>query len=220
MHHTQLTLSHGAGGGAPLCAHTVRDSLPRGGRCCRLMHLDWHHQQLWLWSDPWLCLSVRWWLVGRGGLRNTLRTAERWWAGHWVGSGTVKILLVTGEERRSISRQCPLHKGSENSLKGHPWTKALCTRRLSWHHRMHRACLPGRWWSLRGPRTVCCGPRVISPPAPAGGGGIPGEIGNPLGIHTMVKKHWVLSGKTEGTHGGNFRPDRQELKGQGLIKTG
>ncbi len=37
--HTQLTLSRGAGGGAPLRAHTVRGILPRGGRCCRLTHL-------------------------------------------------------------------------------------------------------------------------------------------------------------------------------------
>ncbi len=48
-----------------------------------------------------------------GGLRHALRAAGRWWAGHWVGSGTGEILLGTGGERRSISRQCPLHKSGE-----------------------------------------------------------------------------------------------------------
>ncbi len=38
--HTQLTLSRGAGGGAPLRAHTVHGVLPQDGRSCRLTHLD------------------------------------------------------------------------------------------------------------------------------------------------------------------------------------
>ncbi len=38
--HTQLTLSHGAGGGVPLRIHTIRGVLPQGRRRCRLTHLD------------------------------------------------------------------------------------------------------------------------------------------------------------------------------------
>ncbi len=37
--YNQLTLSRGAGGGAPLRAHTVHGWLPRGGHCRRLSHL-------------------------------------------------------------------------------------------------------------------------------------------------------------------------------------
>ncbi len=117
----QLTLSRGAGGGAPLRAHTVRGILPRGRLYCRLSHLDWRHQRLWLRSDPQHCRSVRRWLVGRGGLRlsvsgglgHALCAAGRWWAGHWVGSGSGEIILLGDCEERSISRQSPLHEGGE-----------------------------------------------------------------------------------------------------------
>ncbi|KAL0150470.1 hypothetical protein M9458_054287 [Cirrhinus mrigala] len=37
----------------------------------------------------------------------------KWWAGLWAWSGTDEIILGTDGEWRSVSCQCPLHKGSE-----------------------------------------------------------------------------------------------------------
>ncbi len=102
--HTQLTLSRGAGGGAPLRAHTVRGILPRGGRCCRLTHLDWRHQRLWLRGDPQHCRSVR----------RCMQAAQRGDGG--LGTGSWVALARSPRDRRwtgTVSRQCPLHKGGE-----------------------------------------------------------------------------------------------------------
>ncbi len=88
--HIPLTLSHGAGDGAPLHALAAHGFLPRGGLCSRLLHLVSRYLQHWLRGDPQVCrcglgLSVI------GGLRLGLRTAGRLWAGLWVwlcsGSG-------------------------------------------------------------------------------------------------------------------------------------
>ncbi len=59
----QLTLSRGAGGGAPLRTHTVHGLLPRDGHCRRLSHLVW-----WVGlnfrGDPLLSRSVLQEMVG------------------------------------------------------------------------------------------------------------------------------------------------------------
>ncbi len=83
-----------------------------------------------------------------------------------------------------------------------PRTTALCTRCSSWRRRTHRAHRPGSWRGWRGTETVWCDPRAISPPAPAGGGGIPGEEGDPWG--TMEKKDTERKtrNKTEGRRRG------------------
>ncbi len=38
---------------------------------------------------------------------------RRWWAGHWVWSGSGEIIIGTDGEGRSVSRQSPLHEGGE-----------------------------------------------------------------------------------------------------------
>ncbi len=151
------------------------------------------------------------WLIGRGGLRlsvsgglgHALRAAGRWWAGHWILSGTGEIPLGTDGERGPVSRQCPLHKGGEIR------SRAILGRRRSVRdvqagivERTERvvrvAGEVGEDQKLR----VWCDPRAISPPAPAGGGGIPGEGGDPWG--TMEKKDTERKtrNKTEGRRSG------------------
>ncbi len=114
----QLHLRRGAGGGAPLCTHTVHGRLPRGGHCRRLSHLIWW-VGLYFRDDHPLSRSVSRWLADRGGkwlsaiggLGLMLRTAGRWWAGLWSGFG--EIILLGNCEGRSVSRQSPLREGGE-----------------------------------------------------------------------------------------------------------
>ncbi len=119
MYH-QLTLSHGAGGGAPLRAHTVHGLLPCGGHCCRLSHLILLVGLNFRGDLPLSRLALRWlinrsgkWLSIIGGLGLVLRTAGRWWAGLWVWSGSGEIINGRDGERRSVSCQNPLHEGGE-----------------------------------------------------------------------------------------------------------
>ncbi len=109
-------LATGAGGGAALHAHTIRGFLPRDGRCSRQLI---GRVGLYFRGNPPLSRSALRWLFDcggnclsvLGGLELALKEAERWWAGHWVWSG-------------SISHQNPLHKGGE-----------ICSRTIfgRWH---------------------------------------------------------------------------------------
>ncbi len=95
----RLTLSRGVVGWAPLRALTVHGLLPRGGYCHRLSHLVWR-VRLNFRGDPLLsCLALRWlvdhggkWLSVICGLGLMFRTAERWWTGLWVRSGSGEII--------------------------------------------------------------------------------------------------------------------------------
>ncbi len=54
-----------------------------------------------------------------------------------------------------------------------------CTRCSGLHHRMRGVRHPGSWWCELTKGIVLYGPRAIVPPAPAGGGGISVEGGDP-----------------------------------------
>ncbi len=120
--YNQLTISHGAGGGAPLRAHTVHRWLPRGGHCRRLSHLIWR-VGLNFRGDPLLSHSALRWLTDRGGkwlsviggLGLMLRTTGRWWAGLWVRSGSGEIIHGADGEWRSWEQLTIRHEGETGS---------------------------------------------------------------------------------------------------------
>ncbi len=85
-----------------------------------------------------------------------------------------------------------------NLLEDHLWKTALCTQRSNWRRRMSRAHRPGSWSDKPGPGIVLYGPRAISPPAPAGGGGIRGGCRHPWGVTTGNKKTVNETRKTNG----------------------
>ncbi len=128
-----------------------------------------------------------------------MRSAQRGNGGLGTGSG---VALARSPSGQTVNRDPCLAMSTpqrrQNSLEGLPRMTALCTPSLR-HHRMHRAHRPGSWRGWRIPGTVWCDPRVISPPAPAGKGGIPGEGGDPWGNTTETK---TLSEKAENKNGG------------------
>ncbi len=77
---------------------TCLNFLLRGGRCSRLLYLVWRIMQLWVLCQRW-------------APRVDSQHCGRWWAGLCVRSGTGDIIYGIDCERRSISCQCPLHKG-------------------------------------------------------------------------------------------------------------
>ncbi|KAL0146518.1 hypothetical protein M9458_058149 [Cirrhinus mrigala] len=136
------------------------------------------------------------WLLGRvgnresvcGGLVLVLRMSGWWLAGFWVRSGTEEIFHGTGEERGSVSHQCPLHKRGKICSRAIFGTTALCMTRSGLRHRTHRARRPGSWWCELQAGILRYIPRAVDPPA-----SVEGEFRTEKGIHcetTTEIKDW------------------------------